>query len=75
MNLADQEGQARVRLPWSDLAGRTWRLRNALDGDAFERDGDELQDSGLYVAMSPWESYFLEFTTKPAVAGFVASER
>ena len=60
VNLADQEGQAQVRLPWSDLAGRTWRLRNALDGEAFERDGDELQDSGLYVAMSPWEPYFLE---------------
>ena len=56
--------QARVRLPWGDLAGRTWQLRNALDGDdAFERDGDELRDEGLYVAMRPWEPYLLEFTS------------
>ena len=41
-------------------AGRTWRLRNALDGEAFERDGDELHEGGLYVGMGPWEAYFLE---------------
>jgi hypothetical protein len=59
VNLADQNGQARVRLPWSDLAGRTWQLRNQLDGHAFERDGDELHDEGLYVEMRPWEPYLL----------------
>jgi hypothetical protein len=59
VNLADQNGQARVRLPWSDLAGRTWQLRNQLDGHAFERDGDELHDEGLYVELRPWEPYLL----------------
>ena len=34
--------QARVRLPWSDLAGRSWTLADRLDGAAFERAGDEL---------------------------------
>jgi hypothetical protein len=60
VNLAAESAQARVRLPWSDLTGRTWQLRDALNGDAFERDGGELQWEGLYVAMRPWESYFLE---------------
>ena len=59
VNLAAQDAQARVRLPWSDLAGRTWQLHDALNGDAFERDGGELQDSGLYVGMGPWEPDFL----------------
>jgi hypothetical protein len=59
VNLAAQDAQARVRLPWSDLAGRTWQIHDALNGDAFERDGGELQDSGLYVGMAPWEPYFL----------------
>ena len=63
VNLADQDGQARFRLPWSDLAGRTWQLRNELDGHAFERDGDELQHEGLYVAMRPWEPYLLALAT------------
>ncbi len=61
VNFASRAAQARVRLPWSDLAGRTWHLRDALNGDVFERDGGELQDEGLYVGMGPWESYFLAF--------------
>jgi hypothetical protein len=59
VNLAAEDAHAQVRLPWSDLAGRTWQLRDALTGDTFERDGDGLQSNGLYVGMRPWESYFL----------------
>lgn len=59
VNLAAADAEARVRLPWSDLVGRTWQLRDALSGDAFERDGGELAGEGLYVGMGPWESYFL----------------
>ncbi|HWK17398.1 MAG TPA: hypothetical protein VNR66_08100 [Solirubrobacteraceae bacterium] len=59
VNLDAGDAQARVRLPWGDLAGRTWRLHDALGGEGFERDGGELQDQGLYVGMGPWESYFL----------------
>jgi hypothetical protein len=33
--------------------------RDALDREAFERDSNQLCDQGLYVAMRPWESYFL----------------
>jgi hypothetical protein len=59
VNLASGEAQARIRLPWSDLSGRAWRLTDALSGRDFERDGTELQDQGLYVGMGPWEPYFL----------------
>jgi len=62
VNLAPGEAQARVRLPWSDLAGRTWELRDALSGAVLERDGSDLDGQGLYVGMGPWESYFLAFT-------------
>ena len=58
VNLAGEDGQAQVHLPWGDLAGRRWHLRALLAGGDFERDGDELNDSGLYVGMGPWESYF-----------------
>ena len=59
VNLAPASAEARVRLPWSDLAGRRWHLSDALSGDTFDRDGAELQDDGLYVGMGPWETYFL----------------
>jgi hypothetical protein len=63
VNLAAEPAQGQVRLPWDDLAGRGWRLRNALGGEPFERDGDGLQRDGLYVGMEPWESYFLSLET------------
>ncbi len=59
VNLAPAAAQAQVRLPWNDLAGCKWRLRDALNGERFERDGDGLQRDGLFVGMQPWESYFL----------------
>jgi len=60
-NLSDAPAQARVRLPWGDLAQRTWKLADLLSGRCFERAGDELADEGLYVALDPWESNLLAF--------------
>lgn len=60
VNLADSPAQARVHLPWGDdLAGRTWRLSDALSDAVYVREGDELAADGLYVAMEPWSSYLL----------------
>jgi hypothetical protein len=51
-----------VHARWTDLPGRTWTLEDRLSGERFERGGDELSAQGLYVALGPWESYFLRFT-------------
>lgn len=59
VNLSGAPAQARVELPWGDVAGRRWRLFDALSGEHFERDGDELAAAGLYVALEPWASHFL----------------
>jgi hypothetical protein len=59
VNLADRPAQARVHLPWGDLSGRPWSLQSMLDGDRFERDGDELAEQGLYVGLDAWGSHFL----------------
>ena len=59
VNLAAEDAQARVRVPWNDLGGRTWQLHDALNDTDFHREGGELQDDGLYVGMGPWETYFL----------------
>jgi Alpha amylase, catalytic domain len=61
VNLAGAPAQARVRLPWGDLAGRAWVLTDRLDGRRFEREGDALAGEGLYVALDPWGSHFLAF--------------
>ena len=50
-----------MHLPWPDLAGREWQLADLLDGRSFARDGQEIADSGLYVALDPWACHFLSF--------------
>lgn len=61
VNLSDTPAQSRVRLPWGDLAGRTWELSDRLSGERFTRDGDELAAEGLFVALDGWGSHFLGF--------------
>jgi hypothetical protein len=59
VNLADAPAQARVQLPWEDLAGRSWTLTDRLGPQTFERDGNELAGPGLYVDLAPWGSHLL----------------
>ncbi|HET6869353.1 MAG TPA: alpha-amylase family glycosyl hydrolase [Solirubrobacteraceae bacterium] len=68
VNLADGPAQARVRLPWTDLAERTWRLEDRLASQGFERGGDELAADGLYVALDGWGHHFLAFSPESAAA-------
>ena len=60
-NLSARRSQARVRMPGVKPAGRTWRLRDLLSGDEYERDGDEMTDPGLFVDLPPWGYHVLEF--------------
>jgi hypothetical protein len=60
VNLADAPSTGRVRLPWTDLGGAQWQLDDVLDGNHFERDGDELAGDGLYVQLPAWGFHVLE---------------
>lgn len=51
VNLSAQPAQGRVRLPWTDLRGATRQLTELLGDMTYERDGDELVDQGLFVAL------------------------
>jgi hypothetical protein len=68
VNLSGGRAQAHVRLPWSDLAARTWELQDRLGSQRFERAGDELAADGLYVALEPWAAHFLAFSPAPVKA-------
>jgi hypothetical protein len=54
VNFSDGTSQALVRVPWDELGGRTWRLADALSGEVYDRSGNEMRDSGLYVNLRPW---------------------
>lgn len=54
VNLSPDPAQGRLPLPWAELRGRPWRLTELLADATYERDGDELVDQGLFVALEGW---------------------
>jgi hypothetical protein len=61
VNLSEGAAEARVALPWDDLAGRAWTLRDRLSDQSFSREGDELASEGLYAGLDGWGTHFLAF--------------
>jgi Alpha amylase, catalytic domain len=61
VNLSQYQSQARIQLPWDNLAGKSWHLTDVLSGDTFNREGDELRATGLYVDVPAWRFHFLRF--------------
>jgi hypothetical protein len=59
VNLSGSRSQARVRVPWNDLAGQSWCLTDAFDGEVYERHGVEMINPGLYVDLDAWKFHFL----------------
>jgi hypothetical protein len=56
VNYAEHQSQCRVRLPFTSLAGKSWRLEERFDSAVFERSGDELVGPGLYLDMQAWQT-------------------
>jgi len=57
VNLSDTPSQGLVRVPWDDIGGRLWRLKDVFTSEVYER---ELAGEGLYVELQAWEYHFLE---------------
>lgn len=59
VNLSDSNAQGRVRLVWPELAGQSWVLADALNDEQYERSGDEILNTGLFVDLPAWGYHFL----------------
>jgi len=57
VNLSDAPAQARLSIPVTTIAGQTWMLDDRLSDQHYERSGDEIAASGLFVALSPWSAH------------------
>jgi len=62
VNYAGHSSQCFVRLPFADLGGRHWRLRDLLGTATYERDGSELSFRGLYLDVPSWHPHVFEMT-------------
>ena len=61
VNFSDRPSQGFIHMPWKDLEGTTWHLKDLFSGSTFERSGDEMQSWGLYVDLPSWQFHFLRF--------------
>jgi hypothetical protein len=61
INLSHTRCQGRIHLPWTDLKGRTSLLVDVMNGERYERDGDEMVDQGLYVDLEAWKFHFFQW--------------
>ncbi|QJT06691.1 alpha-amylase [Streptomyces asoensis] len=60
VNHSDRPAQARLPLPWGDLPGHEHRLTDLLTSQTYDRDGGELADLGLFVALEAWQTHVFE---------------
>jgi glycosidase len=54
VNYAGNQSQCYVRLPLTDLAGRTVHLQDLLSSVSYDRDGSSLISTGLYLDLPAW---------------------
>jgi glycosidase len=60
VNYSDHQSQCYVPLPFPGLGGRQWRLCDLLGQARYERDGDVLHSTGLYLDLTPWQYHVFE---------------
>jgi hypothetical protein len=56
VNYAPNQSQCHVRLPFADLGNSRWRLQGSLREVTYDRQGDDLQERGLYLDEPPWSA-------------------
>jgi hypothetical protein len=61
VNLSGARSQGQVKVPWDELKDISCRLTDLFTGAVYERKGEEMLDSGLYVDLEAWGFHFLKF--------------
>jgi hypothetical protein len=64
VNLSPCRSQGLVKLPWNELGGKNWNLKDVLTGQDFERNGSEMHNPGLYVDLDGWKVHFFKLFPK-----------
>lgn len=64
INFSDKSSQARVKVPWVELRGKEWQLKDVMSNDSYLRSGSEMQEAGLFVDLGPWKFHFFQLELK-----------
>lgn len=60
VNYSPQSGQCYVRLPFPELAGKQWKFDDLMSEASYNRAGNNLLKSGLYLDMPAWTYHVFE---------------
>ena len=60
VNFAPHQAQCYVRVPFADLWGHVWQLRDLMGPAHYDREGDRLATSGLYLDVPGWAYHVFE---------------
>jgi glycosidase len=60
VNYSPTQAQCYLRLPFSEMSQKTYRLQDRLSEAVYERDGDNLLEGGLYLDLWPWGYHLFE---------------
>ena len=61
INLSPARCRGRIHLPWTDLKRRAPLLVDVMNGEPYERDGDEMLDQGFHVDLEAWRFHILQW--------------
>lgn len=62
VNYSAYYGQCYVRLPFDDMSGSQWRLKDQLGDAIYDRAGSALVSEGLYLDVPPWQTHIFSLT-------------
>ncbi len=65
VNYAPNQSQCYVRLPFTDLGNSAWQLQDLLATTSYAREGNHLQQTGLYLDVLPWQTHVFSMTRQP----------
>jgi Alpha amylase, catalytic domain len=60
VNYAPHPSQSYLNLPFPEIKDRSVRLKDSLSSASYDRDGNELLKSGLYLDIPPWSYHVFD---------------
>jgi hypothetical protein len=57
VNYSPDRNQCYVNLPFHDIPGNRWLLKDLMSEIYYERDGNDLNDNGLFLDEPGWKTY------------------
>ena len=64
VNYAPNQSQCYLTLPWSNLHGQMFQLKDLMGSDCYDRTADSLLSPGLYLDLPAWKYEVLELIRK-----------